>query len=124
MQLALKRREGPAIRDFAIEALAPLARKRRRVIKVLSDALSDESTSVRWSAAWALGHSEDPDVIPLLQSLLEDESSPPGNTRVKDAALEAIADLEASRVAATQPPPNRSRRWLRDRGRKRLVEEA
>ena len=106
MRLAIDKTEPPAIRDFAVEALAGTARKRSRIIKTLALALQDESASVRWTAAWALGCSGAPRAIPFLRNLLGDEEAPPGNaTKVSEAAREALEVIMAAQ-------PQRRVRWV------------
>ncbi len=100
IRLAVSEFEPTAVRDFAVEALAGITWKRPQVIRVLLAALQDESPSVRWGAAWALGRSGDLTAIPFLEKLFNDAEAPPGNTSVAEAAREAIEDIVTSQRGA------------------------
>jgi len=84
------------VRDEAAEALAPFVRRYAKAVVIpLLSACRDPAASVRWSAAYSLGYSNDARAIPVLESLLADNEAPPGNTPVKDEALEALQEVRA-----------------------------
>ena len=84
------------VRDEAAEALAPFVRRYAKTVVIpLLSACRDPAASVRWSAAYSLGYSNDARAIPVLESLLADNEAPPGNTPVKDEALEALQEVRA-----------------------------
>ena len=91
----------PRVREAAVRALGESADM--RYVVLLSKALDDQDTSVRWSAARAicrLLHWEEP--------ALKDDGSfntwREGTRAQLDAALEALSQLEAAAIRATDHP--------------------
>jgi len=80
-----------SVRDEAAEALAGfVGRSDRRVLQGLFAASADPSPSVRWTVAWALRRARSHEAISVLAALLNDQSTPPGNTTVAEIAMESL----------------------------------
>ncbi len=87
--------EDPKIRGMAAEGLALAGGK--MAVEPLIEALSDPSPEVRFWAAVGLGGLGDTAALPALRRLSEAEgASPPGARDVREEAVKAIENIEAS----------------------------
>lgn len=109
--------ESPAVRAQAAEGLAYKFHRKRRggsefefAVRVLMTALADASPDVRYYAAFALGTSGKPSVIPALRKVTIDKASSVNFVgTVGDEAADAIKQIKQSRKRAELQPPRRNR---------------
>ena len=99
--------ESPRVRAQAAEGLANMFHRKRKgttgfnaALVVLTNALKDVSSEVRYFAAFALGASRDPSVVPALRRLRHDQATSEAYVgTVGDEVSTAIADILASTKA-------------------------
>jgi HEAT repeat protein len=94
--------ESPRIRAQAAEGLANMFHRKRRgatgfnaALVVLTNTLKDVSSEVRYFAAFALGASRDPSVVPALRRLRHDQATSEAYVgTVGDEVRAAIAEIQ------------------------------